>query len=197
MTFFFPHDAKEKIVYEKTNQQIELILNYPERDRIVNQNSEPIVVLALFLPMMIVLPILFFIVSAIRPNANLLKFGLPIWVVLGAGLLFILKGCIQGKRQRKKESQMFNATELSARLYPYIRLTEQELFSKLQLQVEHFGKMAITSSNIKAVEKCIEKFFRGLIAKPLTRATIQFIGKMQHIVRTIVFNRNTFGDVLA
>ena len=128
MTFFFPHDAKEKIVYEKTNQQIELILNYPERDRIVNQNSEPIVVLALFLPMMIVLPILFFIVSAIRPNANLLKFGLPIWVVLGAGLLFILKGCIQGKRQRKKESQMFNATELSARLYPYIRLTEQELF---------------------------------------------------------------------
>ena len=72
-----------------------------------------------------------------------------------------------------------------------------ENFSKLQLQVEHFGKMAITSSNIKAVEKCIEKFFRGLIAKPLTRATIQFIGKMQHIVRTIVFNRNTFGDVLA
>ena len=68
---------------------------------------------------------------------------------------------------------------------------------KLQLQVEHFGKMATTSGSIKAVEKCIKKFFRGLIAKSLTRTTIQFIGKMQHIVRTIVFNRNTLGDVLA
>ena len=55
----------------------------------------------------------------------------------------------------------------------------------------------ITSGSIKVVEKCIEKFFRGLIAKPLTRATIQFIGKMQHIGRTIVFNRNTLGDILA
>ena len=68
---------------------------------------------------------------------------------------------------------------------------------KLQLQVEHFGKMATTLGSIKIVEKCIEKFFRGLIAKPLTRATIQFIGKMQHIGRTIVFNRNTLGDILA
>lgn len=128
LTFFFPHDAKEKIVYEKTNHQIELIFNYPDRDRIVNRNSEPIVLLAIFLPIIIFLPILFFIVSTIKPNANVLKFGLPIWVVLGACLLLILKGCIQGKRLRKKESQTFNATELSARLYPYIRLTEQELF---------------------------------------------------------------------
>ena len=68
---------------------------------------------------------------------------------------------------------------------------------KLQLQVEHFGKMATTSGSIKAVEKCIKKFFRGLIAKPLTRTTIQFIGKMQHLVRTIVFNRNALRDILA
>jgi hypothetical protein len=46
--------------------------------------------------------------------------------------------------------------------------------TKLQLQVEHFGKMAITAGSIKAVKKCIEEFFRGLIAKPLTRTTIQF-----------------------
>ena len=68
---------------------------------------------------------------------------------------------------------------------------------KLQLQVEHFGKMATTSGSIKAVEKCIKKFFRGLIAKSLTRTTIQFIGKMQHLVRTKVFNRNALRDILA
>jgi hypothetical protein len=147
MTFFFPHDAKEKIVYEKTNHQIELILNYPDRDRIVNRNSEPIVLMAIVLPMIIVLPILFFIVSTIKPNANVLKFGLPIWVVLGACLLLILRGCIQGKRLRKKESQTFNAPELSAQLYPYIRLTEQELF------YERYGaKHMISWDSVTAME---------------------------------------------
>ena len=32
----------------------------------------------------------------------------------------------------------------------------KNLFPKLQLQVEHFGKMAATSGCIKVVEKCIE-----------------------------------------
>ena len=77
-------------------------------------------------------------------------------------------------------------------------LIDQILYiPKLQLQVEHLGKMATTSSSIKTVEKFIEKFFRRPIAKPLARTTIQFIGKMQHIGRTIVFNRNAFRDILA
>ncbi len=43
---------------------------------------------------------------------------------------------------------------------------------KLQLQVEHFGKMAANSCSIKAVEKCIKKFFWSLIAESFTRAAI-------------------------
>ncbi len=54
----------------------------------------------------------------------------------------------------------------------YNELKRNFFLRKLQLQVEHFGKMAANSCSIKAVEKCIKKFFWSLIAESFTRAAI-------------------------
>jgi hypothetical protein len=67
---------------------------------------------------------------------------------------------------------------------------------KLQVQVEHLGKMAADSGSIKAIEKLLEKFFWGSVVESLAWTAIQLICKPQYIFGSVFLNRNTLGDVL-